>query len=146
MAHRATFNEISWVAVYLSVKYPGQTSGGYPPKCVSMKWSTKQTTADFSLHVFVHAAPRSFFFFFLFINAPLFQPADSLYESPTKQRPGVIHAAGHELRLRSNLFSARLLSESVVVRNVTTQKPAAYLGVVTAASQLSLRVSSSVKR
>ena len=27
-------------------------------KCVSMKWSTKQTAADFSLHVSVHAAPR----------------------------------------------------------------------------------------
>lgn len=27
-------------------------------KCVSMKWSTKQTGADFSLRVSVHAAPR----------------------------------------------------------------------------------------
>lgn len=41
---------------------------------------------------------------FFFSKRPLFQPADSLYESPTKQREGVKHAARYKLHLRCNPF------------------------------------------
>lgn len=59
-------------------RYPGQSSCGCPLKCVSMKWSTKQTAVDFFLHISLHAAPL--------VKAPLFSTLTEWIHNPTRKR------------------------------------------------------------